>query len=424
MALCLKPSSTTTAARPSRTVWLINLFFGPGAAPTGRLLESLAVALDADGWDVTAICGTADYRPGVFAAAPRFTGRVRRLWCWPTRAGSLSKLLTWGTFTARLIWFLVWSRLPDVIITQTTPPFLHVWIAFRNLFAFRKTQVVLWNQDTYPDYLVAAGWLRPGSFLLRGLQALANWGGRRTDLAIALDGAMQQKLLQQGCRHVHVIPNWEPVSASAAPLPAAEPQSLPPELLRAAEGYRVKLAYTGNLGVGHEFEWLWSYLRNHPQQRDFHLFFVGAGERTAAARELASREGWTSVSFWPYLPAEQFAAFLGWIDWGLITLSPACAGVMSPSKLHAWLAAGKPVLFWGPQSANVAETILAYECGVVLDPQAPEAFSGWVSNWATTTNDLTPLQAAAIAAYQQRHSETAAWNAWRNLLAPGIATPS
>ena len=41
----------------------------------------------------------------------------------------------------------------------------------------------------------------------------------------------------------------------------------------------------------------------------------------------------------------------------LITLDERSIGVMSPSKLHANLAAGLPVVYVGPQGSNVDEAI-------------------------------------------------------------------
>jgi hypothetical protein len=47
----------------------------------------------------------------------------------------------------------------------------------------------------------------------------------------------------------------------------------------------------------------------------------------------------------------------------LITLHDHSLGVMSPSKLHANLAAGLPVLYVGPAGSNVDEAIVTHGAG-------------------------------------------------------------
>ena len=50
-------------------------------------------------------------------------------------------------------------------------------------------------------------------------------------------------------------------------------------------------------------------------------------------------------------------------DLALITLHDRSLGVMSPSKLHANLAAGLPVLYVGPEGSNVDDAITRYAAG-------------------------------------------------------------
>jgi hypothetical protein len=47
----------------------------------------------------------------------------------------------------------------------------------------------------------------------------------------------------------------------------------------------------------------------------------------------------------------------------LITLHDRSLGVMSPSKLHANLAAGLPVLYVGPEGSNVDDAITRFDTG-------------------------------------------------------------
>ncbi|MDB5335486.1 MAG: putative colanic acid biosynthesis glycosyl transferase [Planctomycetaceae bacterium] len=393
----------------AKDIWLVNLFFGPGAAPTGVLLASLADELLRHGWRVDVLTGTADYRTDFAQTDVPFQGKIHRFRCASTGNTLRSKFRTWLTFYIKVAWFVLWRRLPDVVVVQTTPPFLHTLFAVRAVFAWRRPKIILWNQDTYPESLTSTGLFRPTSWTYRLLQGIARWSGRRIAHAVVLDGAMANRLRQQGVQQITLIPNWDLAPATVAGV------TLPDELRQIAEGYRYRIAYTGNLGRGHDLTPVWNYLRKYPTQTDFCFLFVGEGDRTAELRELVQREGWTCVKFWPYLPVAEFSALLHWADFGLVALEPGCLGLMSPSKMHAWLAAGKPVIYIGPQGSNVSETLAAFDCGFSVDPSQPESFERIAE--ALKTNDLLKqMHLQSRRAWETRHAPDVGRKAWLELL--------
>lgn len=392
-----------------KSVWLVNLYFGPGAAPTGVLLASLADELLRHHWRVDVLTGTAEYRADFVQSETPFAGRIHRFRCAAGGRGLRSKLRVWLTFYFQVAWFIFWRRLPDLVIVQTTPPFLHTLFAWRSLWAWRRPQIILWNQDTYPESLVGTGMLSEASLSYRLLQTIARWSARRVTHAVVLDLAMADRLREQGIRQVSVIPNWD-----QAP-PAADAEQLPAELRRLASGFRFRIAYTGNLGRGHDLTPVWDYLRQNPQQTDFCFLFIGEGDRTAELKELVQREGWASVKFWSYLPSAEFNALLHWADFGLVALDPACLGLMSPSKMHAWLGAGKPVIYIGPEGSNVSETIHAFDCGIVVDPAQPGGFQN-VAAKLLSASAVDTLREQSRRAWETRHSPAEGRQAWWELL--------
>ncbi|MDB5392445.1 MAG: putative colanic acid biosynthesis glycosyl transferase [Planctomycetaceae bacterium] len=426
--------SNRTPLSRARSIWLINLFFGPGLAPTGVLLESLAMDLHLHGWHVEVLAGTADYRAVENRESSCFPGIVHRFHCQSKQPGTRGKFWTWLWFYVQVAWFALWRRMPDVILVQTTPPFLHTIFTLRCLFTWRRRELILWNQDTYPETLIATRILREKSLAYRCLNWIAHWSGRRITRAVALDGAMAERLGRQGIKNVRIIPNWDvsPVSSrtdllevqsnprqlDALPDNDADSRSLPTELTSAAIGYRYRIAYTGNLGIGHDLTPLWNFIAQHPTQSDFLFLFVGEGDRTRELKSMIERNGWKCVKFWPYLPASQFDAFLNWADWGLVALEPNCLGLMSPSKLHAWLRAGKPVLYIGPEGSNVTETVRAYDCGFVADPQDPQSFEHVAEKILKISFDSRQMGLRARQAWHERHTSTVGLSAWRELLPP------
>ena len=389
------------ASRQSRTpaVWLVNLFCGVGASPTGVLLDSLAQALERRGWRVEVVTGSVGYNGGARNASLRFRGKVHRLYSGPLDSrGVWGRLLSWLGFYLATAVFAFTRRLPDQVVLMTTPPFLHALFAFRNYFARRKATLVLWNQDTYPEVLASVGLLGAKSFVYRGLLALESWGAQRVHRTVVLDECMSQRLRQHGATDIRIIPNWE-----IGDLPRAPSVPLAEQISAWKKQWRYLVLYTGNYGWGHNLEGLWRYLRQHPRQRTFFFLFVGGGEKWSTVQRL-QEEGLECLRTHPYVPREQVHALIEQADFGLAALESACTGLMSPSKIHGYLARGKPLLYVGPAHSNIAEALDGYGCGVRLEDDA-SAWERLEAAVAAEDFQYAALAQNAVRAFAQRYNE-------------------
>jgi hypothetical protein len=121
------------------------------------------------------------------------------------------------------------------------------------------------------------------------------------------------------------------------------------------------ILYLGNTGVGHRFD---TVLAAAERLGDEVIFlFVGGGERWAELETEVAARGLVNVVFRAYVPKADTPAVMAGADLALITLHERSLGVMSPSKLHANLAAGLPVIYVGPAGSNVDEAIVRFDAG-------------------------------------------------------------
>jgi hypothetical protein len=347
---------------------LVNQFYAPDISPTAQLAASLAEHRAGAGDDVTVIAGRAGYLEALSPTGSLRTGpslRIRRVWTPHLGKSSLwRRLLGYVTFlvgaTVRLI------ALPgqDVIVTMTTPPFL-VTSAVLHKLLHPRTRVILWSMDCYPDAAERFGELRTGGALSRLQRRVNRWAFRRIDHVVGLDGAMVELLRSQyaagpGRPHFSVIPNWERLALFPTP-GTVEPWSGYDDLDVAG---RTVVLYLGNTGVGHRFD---TVIDAAEVLGDEALFlFVGGGARWEDLRAAVEARGLANVVLRGYVPKDLTPAVMAGADGALITLDDRSLGVMSPSKLHANLAAGLPVLYVGPAHSNVDEAISRFGCGVSL----------------------------------------------------------
>ena len=362
---------------------LLNQFYPPDVAPTGRYLHNLARELVSRGHQVDVLCSRGRYDDGAPVAPGELDGvRIERVAGLAAGSGSLLRR------GAGFGWFLVSAaararRLPrpDLILSLTTPPY--VGLLARLLASWRGGRHAHWVMDVYPDVLAAHGLLRRQGLAWRALSALARLSLRESRLVVALGPEMKRSLA--ACappEALRALPLWAPFEPSAEPRSTARRQAL---------GWgedELVLLYSGNLGRSHLLgEFLEAARRLGPGGPRW--VFAGGGPQRATVESFRARHPEARVECRPYVDDGELREALAAGDVHLASLAPAFSGVVVPSKLQAAFALGRPLLFVGPR---------ACEAGRWLE----ESGGGWLVEPGDVEGLLHALAQAGDAA--QRHS--------------------
>ena len=343
---------------------LVNQFYAPDISPTAQLAASLAEHRAARGDHVTIVTGRAGYLEDVAPTGVVRTGpelQIRRVWTPDLGKSSRARrLLGYVTFFAGAVPRLLALPRQDVIVAMTTPPFV-VLTAVLHRLLHRRTRIVLWSMDCYPDAAERFGEIRSGGQLATLLRRINRWLFRHVDVVVGLDRAMTELLRTQYAAsedrpRFEVIPNWERLDRYGAdPVEAWKGYEQLPV------GGRTVVLYLGNTGIGHGFG---TVLDAAGRLTDEALFlFVGGGARWAELEEEVTASQLSNVVLRGYVPKDDTPAVMAGADLALITLDDRSLGVMSPSKLHGNLAAGLPVVYVGPEGSNVDEAIRRHDVG-------------------------------------------------------------
>jgi colanic acid biosynthesis glycosyl transferase WcaI len=393
---------------------LLNQFYAPDISPTAQLAASLAEHRAEQGDQVTVVTGRAGYLEGLAPSAVAQSDpalRIRRVWTPDLgKSSRWRRLLGYVTFLLGATTRVLALPRQDVIVSMTTPPFL-VTIAVLHKILHPRTRVILWSMDCYPDAAERFGELRTGGVVSRMQRRLNRWAFRRLDHVVGLDGAMVDLLESQyaagpGRPAFSSIPNWERLALFPSPS-AAAPWAGYDELGVAG---RTVVLYLGNTGVGHRFD---TVLDAAAKLRDEAVFlFIGGGARRADLARAVSDRGLTNVVLQGYVAKEVTPAVMAGADGALITLDDRSLGVMSPSKLHANLAAGLPIIYVGPRGSNVDEAITRFDCGFSLR-------HGDIDGLVTAVRALRSDPGAAARsrrAFEEHYSSEAALPLWDAIL--------
>ena len=338
-------------------VVLLNQFFWPDTIATSQFLTDLAELL-AEEHEVTAICG--DSRSDMSHAkawpGPKLTIiRTRNL---AFGRNGYIRVASYVSYLAGTLWHGLWLRRPTIYITLTTPPVLSVVGSI--LSTLRGAQHVIWEMDVYPDIATDVGYFRKDGIVDRIFGPALDWSRRRATTIIVLGEDMKARLLARGipeCK-IEVADNW-------ADGKEITPQPFP-------EGPLV-IHYSGNLGIAHETDTIASLIRrlgNHP---DFHFIFSGSGSKRPGLETICLNEGLRNVDFRPYCARAELGDSLAEGHIGLVTQLPQTVGSVVPSKIYGIMAAGRPLLYIGPNESTPARHIRQFDCGWRFEPGDTDA---------------------------------------------------
>lgn len=374
---------------------LLNQFYPPDVAPTGKYLHDLAKVLVRRGHEVQVWCSRCSYDgrqrfvpretvDGVMVRRLRATGFGRR--------GFIGKIFDYASFYSALLGALLFSRWqPDVILSLTTPPYLGL---LGKIGARRhRCHHAHWIMDLYPDVLFAqrkSGGL--GAALLRLLTRCQMQGAK---CVMTLGPTMADKLsvYQRNEVSTRRFLRWMPLWSDAALTPWPEQQ---PNALRHDRGWNqeVVFLYSGNMGVGHRFQEFLEAARRLGRTGP-RWVFAGGGKRRAEIENFARQHPEAGIQLLDYAPAALLREHLSAADVHLASLDSNWQGLMAPSKLQGSFAVGRPVLFVGSRSSETAQWII-------------QSGGGWV----VAEEDVAALSEAiqqALNVSERRRRGAAAW---------------
>jgi colanic acid biosynthesis glycosyl transferase WcaI len=337
-------------------ILLLNQFFPPDPAPTGRLLADVARNLAEGGHRVSVICSGASYTetaqskedfevPGVM---------VRRISTAPFEHRAAARLMSYATFYAGALKHALWSHPYDAVLTLTTPPLLSLVGTLAK--KIRASKHFIWEMDVYPDIAIALSILRSGSLLEKVIGTLADFSRRQSDGIVALGPCMYSRLRARGfsAEKVTVAENWADGSLT-------RPHPFPPNL-------PLSILYSGNLGLAHDISTVIEAMTRLSDPARFRFVFAGGGARRNELESRCRVAKLTNVSFLPYQDERRLSEHLGNCHIGLVTQNSATCGAVVPSKAYGIMAAGRPFIFIGPSEATPALNISRFHCGWHMRP--------------------------------------------------------
>jgi colanic acid biosynthesis glycosyl transferase WcaI len=393
---------------------LLNQYYLPDMAPTGKYLHDLAQVLVQSGHRVKVMCSRRSYDGARSYPAREVMDGVEVVRLPATafgRRGFVGKMSDYTSYYGALLAALMVDReRPDLILSLTTPPYVGL---LGKLAAKRHgCRHAHWIMDLYPDVMFAHGMARKGGMLFHVLRRLTRLQLKGAECVLTLGPRMAESVAEyadQGAGTTgprddeaettgprdygttHYRPgttargpstlNPQPSTLQWVPL-WSDPEMKPwpenePNPLRAERGWsagETVFLYSGNMGLGHRFtEFLAAAKRLGSSGPRW--VFSGGGKRRAEIEVAARAIPEARVEFLGYVPHSQLRAHLCSADVHLASLDSAWQGLMVPSKLQGSFAVGRPVIYVGGRDCETRVWIEESGGGWVVDENDLEGLS-------------------------------------------------
>lgn len=279
-----------------------------------------------------------------------------------------SRMLENLTFGLTSGWQVLTGVKPDVIYANSWPI---VATGILCLIAWlRRIPVVMSVQDVYPEVLIVQQRTAENSRLARLFRWIDGVIARHCAHVIVISERFAEIYRTQ--RHVppervSLVPNWiDAGQIDIAVTGRAYRKSI------GISDEKFLLVYGGNVGVAAGVEVVIEALRLLAGRPALRMVVAGSGSQLAACRQLAASLPDNTVHFHSPWASSETTAVLRAADLLVLPTRREQSLASVPSKLLAYMLAGRPVLASAMAGSDLATLINSAQCGWVVEPDRPD----------------------------------------------------
>src|SRR5665213_1089474 len=397
-----------TSTHPPGKIVIVSEYYAPDPSTTATYMTAIANGLSAD-WEVLVISGTAHAASAAAPQTVRF--RIVEVASWtPEKAALIRRMIAMVLLSVRMFFAtLKYVDKNDVVLCVTTPftlPYAVTWAT-----KLRKASAVLLIYDLYPEALVMAGLLQPGSLVARTIRFANGVLFGALDVIITIGRDVEPLLLDYKSvesRQIEFIPN-------CTLLPIGYREIASGNAFRHSYADRLVIGLSGNLGFTHSAGSVYEAARLLKDRKDIHFLLSGWGSGWQQLTELYARTPLDNVTLIDRVPESELEEFLSAADAWIIPYRRNVAGVSVPSRIYNLLAVGRPVIVAAETNSEAALMLKEDDIGWVARPEDPADLAEVIRSAAANRKEiLAKGRRAAFAA--QRYTYDRAIASYRQII--------
>ena len=283
------------------------------------------------------------------------------------RKSKTTRILSWLKYSWFAFFKIIFASKGTLIFIVSNPPLIGPLAWFVSKIK-RLTYVVL-IYDMHPDTIISFGVLREGTIPVRVWRFINKYVWEGASAVYTIGDVMAEKLTEQfdvnktQLKHVGVIPPWadteniKPIEKSLNPL-AKELEQLD----------CITVLYSGNLGISHDIDSMLKAAKLLKNRVDIKFLFIGEGEKWQSAYDFVESKGLSNVQVLPFQSEDRLPYTLPLGDISLVALDKGAEGLMVPSKMYYYMAAGSAVIGICQGRNDLALSLSLGDSGITVLP--------------------------------------------------------
>lgn len=269
---------------------------------------------------------------------------------------------------------------PDVIFVYEPSP-ITVAIPAIVFKKIKKTPVILWVQDLWPEALVTVGAVH-SKYILKWVEKLVRFIYSKCDTILVTSNAYIDsiKKLDVPQKKIHYFPQ----TAEALYKPMDSNQLIPEEKILPS-GFRV--FFSGNMGIAQNIENILNAAKVLKENKTIQWIFIGDGSKRRWLQDEIKNNLLTETVHWiGKHPVESMPRFFYCADVLLVSLKkdPVCS-LTIPGKIQSYLACAKPII--AALEGEGRKIIEEAEAGLGVSSNNPDELADAVVKLSQLTKD-------------------------------------
>ncbi|WP_314955264.1 glycosyltransferase family 4 protein [Bradyrhizobium cosmicum] len=392
--------------QPQGKIVVASQHYPPDPSTTAAIMAEIACRVAAD-HEVVVLSGS----PGALPTSQTGPGKPRVVAVKNKMAGKAALVRRGGSellFASRTFLALIRElKAGDVVLTVTAPFMLPYAVAAAARLRGARSALIM--HDLFPDVLVMAGLLKPGSIVTRTMRAANSLMFRALNAVITIGRDAERPLLSYSGmtrNKIRFIPNWATLAPGPRPITSDNP-------FRKALSARFVVGLSGNLGFTHDPDIVFEAARLLKDEPDIHFLLSGWGIGFTRLKQLQAEANLANVSFVARVEDAELEAFLASANLWIIPYRKEVAGVSVPSRFYNLLAVGRPVALVSEPEAEAALTVVENGLGWVVTPGRADQLADAIR--AASRADGGAMAERAVKA-ASKFDRTVAMNAYAGLM--------
>jgi colanic acid biosynthesis glycosyl transferase WcaI len=309
------------------------------------------------------------------------------------RRSKLSRVLSWLSYSLVAFWQMLMCDKRTIIIIVSNSPFLNFFVLFISIL--KKTRYVVLVYDIHPDTLINFGALKENSFITKIWRLINRLMWERSVAVYTIGAVMAQNLSKKfnvkksKLGRVGIVSPWVDTS-KIKPI-----DILQNPLIELTKGSKLTVLYSGNMGVSHDMDSILQAAKILKDEKNIMFLLIGAGAKWQDALEFQVKNNLTNLQVLPFQPESKLPYTMTLADIALVSLDDGAEGLMLPSKIVYYMAAGAAIIGICKGENDVSKIIQNSSCGIIVEPKNPKRLAITIKDLAIDTKKLNEFKESA-----------------------------